>query len=88
MKFLLFCLLLLLNLFAVLVSVLWLLEDRGYEPVVMIVTLCANIIGVLYTKPHWKSRKAQRTVIQTRNIAGGDIAAGNISKHGETRRGR
>ena len=83
MKRLLFWLLIVLNLLALTISVMWIFTHQTYESVAVAVTLCANLVGVAYTKPHWNARRLHTTVTQSRNIAGGDIAAGNISKGGE-----
>ena len=83
MKSMLFWLLILLNFLALAICVMWIFTHQTYESVAVAVTLCANLVAVVYTKPHWNGRRPHRTVTQFRNIAGGDIAGGNITKNGE-----
>ena len=82
MKILMFFLLIALNLLAFGISLMWVFTHRSYESFVVAITLCANLIGVLYTKPHWTARQPQTMVAQSGNVAGRDIAAGNITKRG------
>ena len=82
MKRLLFRLLIALNLLALGISIMWGLSHQSYEPVVVAITLCANLIGVVHTKPHWNTRQPNTTVTQSGNVAGGDIAGGDITKDG------
>ena len=83
MKILLFWLLVLLNLLALGICVIWVISHNSYESVVVAITLSANLIGLLYAKPHWTARSPNTIVTQLGNVAGGDIAAGNITKDGE-----
>lgn len=80
MKVLLFWLLVFLNLGAFAISLMRFTADQSYQAAVVAVTLLANVVGVFYTKPHWKAPLAGTVVTQTKNVAGGDIAAGNITK--------
>ena len=80
MKALFFWLLVLVNLAALAVSLMFFSTHRTYEALTASLAFLANLIGVLYTKPHWKPQRAERIVTQNKNVAGRDIAAGNITK--------
>ena len=80
---LLFWLLVLLNFGALIISLMWLVANPTYEPAAVTIALGANLAGVFYSKSHWERPPARKTIIQRNNIAGGDIAAGNITKSGE-----
>ena len=69
-----------LNLTAFAISLVRLIANQTSETMIVAVTLLANVIGVFYTKRHWKASSAGAVVTQTHNTAGGDIAAGNITK--------
>lgn len=83
MKILLFWLLAVLNLLALGICVIWVISHKSYESVVVAITISANLIGLVYAKPHWTARSPHTIVTQSGNVAGGDIAAGSITKGGE-----
>ena len=88
MKKLIFLCLLSLNLLALALAIVWFSVDQTYKPAIVALTSAANFFAVLYTKPHWTASRGDRIVFQKDNLAGGDIAGGDITKHGDSSGGR
>jgi hypothetical protein len=70
-----------LNLLALVLAVLWFRSNPGYESAASAIALAASTLSLFYTKPFW-TRQSRGAVSQVGNVAGGDIAGGNINKKG------
>ena len=82
MKTLFFYLLMTLNLIALSITVFWFIDQPTYEPAAVAFALTANLLGVLYTRPHWQASSPRTSVKQTSNRAGRDIAGRDIVRTG------
>jgi hypothetical protein len=69
-----------LNAIALVVAVLWIRGQGGYEPWVSTLALIASTLSLASTKSHWL--EPAPSINQVGNKAGGDIAGGNITKKG------
>lgn len=70
---------LLLNVFGLCTAILWIVSKPDFESVVSAVALAVSTLSLFHTKPYW-NRSPPNSVIQTGNVAGRDIAGGNITK--------
>jgi len=67
-----------LNLIALMLAISWVRSESTYEAWVSLLAIAASTVTLFSSKPHWIPVKG--SVTQIGNVAGGDIAGGNISK--------
>lgn len=78
MKQTIFWLSLALNVAALGISAIWIVDKGGYEAWIAAVALLTSTINLLASRQFWMGGAS--SVSQSGNVVGGDMAGGNISK--------